>query len=180
MEVYYNLKKSKINTAVALGFFDGVHVAHQKIISKTVEYSKKGLKPCVLTFQQNPRSVVENIKLDLITTTEQKLEIMENMGVELAYILNFNSVMDMLPEYFVTEILHNTLSAKAVFCGFNYRFGKNGAGDTNMLKKFCRRLGIEVFVQSPILYENKPISSTRIRSAIKNKDFKVAGDMLGR
>ena len=79
MEVYYNLEKSEAKTAVALGFFDGVHVAHQRIIKKAVEYSKNGIKSCVLTFSQNPRSIVEKANLDLITTTDQKLKIMENM-----------------------------------------------------------------------------------------------------
>ena len=92
MEIYYNLEKSENPKAVALGFFDGVHIAHQKIIEKTVNYSKKGLTPCVLTFSQNPRSIVENIKLDLITTNEQKLEIMKNMGIQAVYVLDFNDI----------------------------------------------------------------------------------------
>lgn len=178
MEVYYNLEKSVNPKAIALGFFDGVHIAHQKIIEKTVEYSKKGTEPCVLTFLQNPRSIVENIKLDLITTNDQKLKIMENMGIQSVYMLDFNSVRDLSPEDFVAKILHNILNAKAVFCGFNYRFGKNHVGDVNILKKLCERCDIEVFVEPAVTYESKPISSTRIRSVIKSKDFKSAEIML--
>lgn len=178
MEIYYNLEKSKTETAVALGFFDGVHIAHQKIINKAVEYSRRGLKPCVLTFSQNPRAIVENIKLDLITTNEQKLEIMKNIGIQAVYMPDFRDIRDMSPEDFVAKILHDTLNAKAVFCGFNYRFGESGAGDTDTLKKLCKEYNIEVFVQPPILYENKLISSTRIRSAIRNRDFALARNML--
>ncbi len=178
MEIYYNLKKSEISTAVALGFFDGVHIAHRKILERTAKYSRRGLKPCVLTFSQNPRAIVENIKLDLITTNEQKLEIMKNIGIQAVYMLDFNSIRDWSPEEFVSKILCDTLNAKAVFCGFNYRFGESGAGDTDMLKKLCKEYNIEVFVQTPVLYKDKPVSSTRIRSAIKNEDFKLAERML--
>lgn len=178
MKIYYNLEKSENPKSIALGFFDGVHIAHQKIIEKTVSYSKKGLTPCVLTFSQNPRSIVENIKLDLITTNEQKLEIMKNIGIQAVYMPDFNSIRDLSPEAFVGKILNDTLNAKAVFCGFNYRFGKCGAGNTNTLARLCKNFDIEVFVEPPILYGNKPISSTRIRTAIKNKDFALADGML--
>lgn len=178
MEVYYNLEKSEHKTAVALGFFDGVHIAHQRIIEKTVRCAYSGLKPCVLTFSQNPRSVVENKKLDLITTNEQKLKIMASMGVELMYVLNFSDVRNLSPEDFVSKILFDTLNAKAVFCGFNYRFGKYARGDTDKLKRLCQNFGIEVFAEPPILYENEPISSTRIRRALQEKDFEQAKNMM--
>lgn len=180
MEIYYNLKKSEISTAVALGFFDGVHIAHRKILERTAKYSRRGLKPCILTFSQNPRAIVENIKLDLITTNEQKLEIMKNIGIQAVYMPDFNSIRDLSPEAFVGKILNDTLNAKAVFCGFNYRFGKSGSGDTDTLKKLCKEYNVEVFVEPPILYDNKPISSTRIRDAIKNEDFIIAKNMLSR
>ena len=178
MEVYYNLEKSKTKTAVALGFFDGVHIAHQKIIEKTVKYSKNGIKPCVLTFSQNPRAVVENVRLDLITTNKQKLEIMKNMGVEAVYMLDFVAMRELSPEDFVSKILHDTLNAKAVFCGFNYRFGNRGLGNTDTLKKLCKSFDIEVYIEPPVMYKQKPISSTRIRMAIKNKDFELVNDVL--
>ncbi|MBR2735067.1 MAG: hypothetical protein IKE05_02600 [Clostridia bacterium] len=178
MEIYYNLKKSEVSTAVALGFFDGVHIAHRKILERAAKYSRRGLKPCVLTFSQNPRAIVENIKPDLITTNEQKLDIMKNIGIQAVYMPDFNSIRDLSPENFVNKILHDTLNAKAVFCGFNYRFGKSGAGDTDTLKKLCKEYNIEVFVQAPVLYKDKPVSSTRIRSAIKNQDFESVNNML--
>lgn len=178
MKIYYNLEKSENPKAIALGFFDGVHIAHQKIIEKTVNYSKKGLMPCVLTFSQNPRSIVENIKLDLITTNEQKIEIMKNMDVQAVYMPDFDSIRDLSPEDFVREILYDTLNAKAVFCGFNYRFGKCGEGNTDTLRKLCENLDIKVFVEPPVLYEHKPISSTRIRSALRGKNFELANKML--
>ena len=178
MEVYYSLEKSEPPKAIALGFFDGVHIAHQKIIEKTVACSKNGLKPCVLTFSLNPRSVVENTKLDLIITNEQKLKIMEDMGIKAVYMPDFSDICEMSPEDFVAKILHDTLNAKAVFCGFNYRFGKDGAGDTVTLENLCEKFDIDVLVEPPVLYENKPVSSTRIRSAIKNNNLESVKEML--
>ena len=178
MEIYYNLEKSKSQTAVALGFFDGVHLAHKKIISKTVEYSKKDLSPCVLTFSQSPKSIVENIKLDLITTNEQKLKIMKNMGIQSVYMLNFIDICKMSPEDFVTKILNDTLNAKAVFCGFNYRFGRGRVADTEDLKRICKNFNIEVFVEPAVMYGDIPISSTRIRRAIEDKNFELVKSMI--
>ena len=84
----------------------------------------------------------------------------------------------MSPEDFVEKVLHGTLNAKAIFCGFNYRFGKHGAGNVGMLKALCKNFGIEVFIEPPILYQNRPISSTRIRNAIQEKNFELANNML--
>ena len=178
MEIYYNLEKPETDTAVALGFFDGVHIAHQRIIEKTVKCAELGLKPCVLTFLQNPKSIVKNIKLDLITTNEKKLEIIKNIGIQAIYMLDFNSVRDMLPEDFIINIIHNALNAKVVFCGFNYRFGKFGKGNADTLRNICQNFNIEVFVESPVLYADQPISSTRIRSALREKNFELANRML--
>ena len=76
MEVYYSLEKQNNPTVVALGFFDGMHLGHQRIISKTMEYGSDGLKTCVLTFSQSPRSVVENREINLLMTPQQKLSAM--------------------------------------------------------------------------------------------------------
>ena len=178
MEIYYSLIKQNRPTAVALGFFDGMHKGHQKIISKTVEYSKNGLTACVLTFSQSPRSVVENHKVDLLMMPRQKLAAIENMGVDVAYMLDFNGVRFIPPEDFVRDILSGVLNAKIVVCGFNYHFGNGGYADAEELKKLCKNYKIDVFIQPPVTYENQPISSTRIRGAIKNKEFEIAENML--
>lgn len=179
MEVYYSLEKQYKPTVVALGFFDGMHLGHQKIISKTIEYGKDNkFTTCVLTFSQCPRSVVENCTVDLIMTPEQKLSVIENMGIDVAYMLNFNNIKGVTPKKFVKEILYDMLNTKIVVCGFNYHFGSGGYADYEDLRRLCKEYGIDVFVQSPVTYQKEPISSTRIRNAIKNKEYEIVESML--
>ena len=178
MEVYYSLERQNKPTAVALGFFDGMHLGHQKVISKTIEYGGSGLKTCVLTFAQSPRSIVENRTIDLLMGPRQKLSAIQKMGIDTAYMLNFSDIKNMPPENFVKDVLHDMLNAKVVVCGFNYHFGSGGYADADELKRLCNNHKIHVCIVPPVTYENTPVSSTRIRCALKKKEFKMAEDML--
>lgn len=178
MEVYRYLKSQKEPTAVALGFFDGVHLGHQKILLRAVKEAERGLKSCVLTFTQNPRSIVENCGVKLIMSEQEKISRFENIGLDMAYILDFNSIKNLSPEEFVKDILFSVLHAKVAVCGFNYHFGNGGRADSNELTRLCEGVGISVCVVPPALYRGAPISSTRIRNALIAGQTEVAQDML--
>ena len=178
MKVYYSLEKQDNATSVALGFFDGMHRGHQKVISRAVEYGQNNLKTCVLTFAQNPRSVVENYAVQLLMTPEQKLSAIENMGIDIVYMLDFNDIKRITPKGFVKDVLYGVLNAKIVVCGFNYHFGSGGRANAEDLKSLCKNYKIDVRVEPAVTYKNEPISSTRIRNAIKNKEFEIAENML--
>lgn len=179
VELHKTLVNQKKPTAVALGFFDGVHLGHQKILSKTVEYLKFGVKPCVFTFFQNPRSVIEVQKIEYLTTPDEKVEAMEKLGIKAVYMLDFNIIKDVTPEDFVFQVLKKTLNAKFVVCGFNYHFGSGGNANADDLKSLCSQCGIQVYVQPPVYYDGKVISSSRIRKAFKECDGEIAMKMLG-
>jgi riboflavin kinase/FMN adenylyltransferase len=94
--------------------------------------------------------------------------------------IDFSEICNLSPEAFVDEILVKKYNAKALACGFNYRFGKNASGDAETLKRLCAEREIKVTVVEEIDYDEKPISSTRIRKAISDGDMKSAKTMLGR
>lgn len=178
MKIYNILTKQPKSTAVALGFFDGVHLGHQKIISKTVEYKKQRLLPSVITFLQNPQSIIKNQKIEYLLTPEEKLARLEQLGIQLAYILDFNFIKDISAEDFVKYALKEALNAKALVCGFNYHFGRGGTSNVEDLRKMCEKYKIDLHVEPPVFYKGSLISSTRIRETFKIGNIRAAREML--
>lgn len=164
--------------AVALGFFDGLHTAHLSVIEGVLKFREKGFSPAVMLFDQHPKKILSGDKIPLLQQTEKRDAKLQEMGVKPLYTV-FSDIKDLSPEDFVKNILADKFSAGAVVCGFNYRFGKNGAGDSSLLREICARFGIEVVVCPEVLYEGEAVSSTRIRKLIKSGDIEEANKMLG-
>lgn len=180
MKIYTSLQKQNLPLCVALGYFDGVHKGHRKVISKTLKYKSLGLVPSVFTFSGNPRTTLLGIPENRITDNTTKQNILENIGIKILYMIDFKTVCNLSAEEFVRDVLKDTLNAKYVVCGFNYHFGKNGTADANILKKLCSNYGIKTKIIRPVLYKRRPISSTRIREAIINNDENNANKMLNK
>ena len=171
------MKNEKYEGAfVALGTFDGLHMGHKAVItSEKTEYEKN----IALMFNAHPQLLLAGINPGRLITPRKEKEILYSWGVTPEYI-DFNSISSLSPEEFVDEILINKYNARSVACGFNYRFGKNASGDAETLKRLCAEREVKVTVVEEIDYDEKPISSTRIRKAISDGDMKSAKTMLGR
>ncbi len=178
MKIYTSLQKQNLPLCVALGYFDGVHKGHRKVISKTLKYKSLGLIPSVLTFTENPRATLSGTPENRITDNIEKQNILENMGTEILYMVDFRTICNLTAEEFIKNVLKDTLNAKCVICGFNYHFGKNGTADASMLKKICSNYEIKTKIIRPVLYKRRPISSTRIRHALLHNDEFDAKKML--
>ena len=177
MKCYQDLQTPEGELAAALGSFDGLHLGHRQVIGNTL--SAPGLRPAVITFQQNPSVSLQKKPVTLLTTNEQKLALLEEMGVEVVYLLSFEQIRDMEPEDFV-EALYRVCRVRALSCGFNFRFGKNGRGDAGLLKELCREKGISLSVTPPVSVAGETVSSTRIRACLEQGDVQQAGQLLGR
>lgn len=177
MKCYQDLQTPEGELAAALGSFDGLHLGHRQVIGNTL--SAPGLRPAVITFQQNPLVSLQKKSVPLLTTNEQKLALLEEMGVEVVYLLPFEQIRNMEPEDFV-EALYRVCRVRALSCGFNFRFGKNGRGDAGLLKELCREKGIELSVTPPVSVAGETVSSTRIRACLEQGDVQQAGQLLGR
>lgn len=166
-------------TAVALGFFDGIHRGHTKVISAAVQAARQqGLIPCVFTFSPpgkgGPKPVGE-----LIQTDEVKQYILERMGVRQIFRPPFEEFRDLTPEEFVRKVLAERFQARVVACGENFHFGKNAAGNAKLLCQLGQEYGIEVIVV-PLERENgEVISSTLIRKALRDGEIETANRLLG-
>ena len=163
-------------TSVALGRFDGVHLAHKKVIEAAVGFEHT--LPTVFTFEQSPHGVLTGDMVYSLQTLKQRRDMIESLGVQLYVCPNFNDVRDMLPEEFVL-MLKERLNVKHISCGFNFTFGKYGKGNAAVLKEICAKYDIALSVAAPIESNGEPVSSSAIRRFIENGDMQQASDMLG-
>lgn len=129
----------KLNTAVALGFFDGLHKGHRRVILSAVEQKKNGLLPVCFTFAQSPKEVLGKSPSGALMTTEDKLKTLESLGIEHTFSPDFKKLMNMSAKDFVEKIIFGNLNAKFVVCGFNYRFGKTARAILSCSKSFVTR-----------------------------------------
>ena len=178
MQNFFEIFHENNGTAVALGFFDGLHQGHRNIISLAVKEKENGLTAVCLTFLQSPKSVLTHTDSNALMSDSDKLKTLEKLGIDHTIQLDFKKIMNMTAKDFFKEILLDNLNAKKLFCGFNYRFGKNGEGDVQMLKTLCDSHGIELNVLPAKQNNGEVVSSTLIRSLIAEGDVKKANELL--
>lgn len=166
---------------IALGFFDGVHKGHQAVIKKAKQIAdENGEKSAVLTFDPHPSVVLSQTRkaVHYLTPLDEKLEKIEQLGIDIVYVVRFTAAFaDLSPEQFVEDYLVK-LNAHHVVAGFDYSYGKKGAGKMEEMASYAKSRFDVTIVNKQEAFEEK-ISSTKIRSAIENGDLDTANDLLG-
>ena len=169
----------KSPTSIAIGSFDGLHAGHRKLIESVVE--EKNFTPTIASFWPHPREILygeTRLRLDL---PEEKLPILEDLGIEQLVLIPFDKKLSKLSaNNFIKNILINQLQAKSISVGANFRFGFKRSGDINTIKFATQNLDIKLKIIS-ILEDNKGrISSSRIRDLLQKSDLKNAYKILNR
>lgn len=165
------------NAVIALGFFDGVHIAHRELIKTTVEIGKKeNLSPTVFTFTAEGEIKSGTQRL---YSTDERLEILSELGIENVILVNFKDIAGLEAEDFVTKSLIEHFGAKAVVAGYNFRFGKGARGNRDMLTSLMSQSGLKAYITEEITFDNKTISSTLIRSCLLEGEVDTARRLLG-
>ena len=113
-----------------------------------------------------------------LLSTEDKHALIHSLGVEYYLTPDFEAIKALSPEEFVRGIVENC-HARALFCGENFTFGAKAAGTPELLRTLCAPLGVEVVVVPMAQFEEKPVSSTRIRTALEGGGYPAANAMLG-
>lgn len=179
---HINCPSSAKNSVVALGNFDGVHIGHKAIIEKTLEIAKsKGIPSAVMSFEPHPVSFFKpDIKPFRITPLPRKQEILENMGVDILFALDFNLEFSNLSAAdFVENILVSGLAVKHVVIGYDFIFGHKRSGNADFLKKSSEKHGFGFTQLEAIKNDGKIYSSTRIREFIRTGEIESAEELLG-
>lgn len=178
MKLYRSLEMSAGPTAVALGYFDGVHLAHQQVIKIATAHKKDDLIPTVLTFRMD-QAIPKKAGLKEILTDEEKIDVLDKFGVEQVYIPLFSQMVDYDATDFFNEVLVKRLQAKVLVCGFDYAFGKNAQGNVALLQKLCNQNDIQLVVIEPYELDGQLVSSTHIRELLLEGNIEETNRMLG-
>jgi len=172
------------NAIATIGNFDGIHVGHQQIMNKLIQEARpQNRKAIVITFEPHPKMVLHpDIKpFYLITTHDEKMHLLEKLGVDAVVLLEFNrEFAKMTAESFIHDLLWDKLRVHKILIGHNYRFGNDKKGNDVYLKEFGQLLGFEVEVIQAITVGDLVVSSTRTRDVILDGRMKEAAQLLGR
>ncbi len=171
------------DSAVTVGFFDGVHRGHQSVIRRMVGVARqRGLRPVTVTFDRHPREVLtpEDVPA-LLTTLGRKRGLIEAMGVETLLVLEFDERFSRWPpEEFVARVLVDGLRAEHATVGANFTFGHRAMGDVRTLTDLGQARGFSVEGVTLLEIEGRPVSSTSIREALADGDLSWPTQALGR
>ncbi|HTE30521.1 MAG TPA: bifunctional riboflavin kinase/FAD synthetase [Chryseolinea sp.] len=185
MKIYHGIDDfTRLNCAVVTsGTFDGVHVGHQKILSRLKEVALKcNGETVVITFWPHPRLVLhpEDTTLKLLNTFEEKAELLKANGVQHLVRIPFTKEFSQLSsEQFITTILVDTIGTKKLVIGYDHHFGKNREGSFEQLKRNAPAYGFEVEEIPRQDIDHIVVSSTKIRKALEEGDVETANHFLG-
>lgn len=169
--------------ALAIGNFDGVHLGHQALLAETKRQATvKNVTPSALTFDPHPAVVVAPERTpELISTVEQRLELLAANGAERILVLPFTqAVAHLSPRDFVSRILCGDLATRAVVVGESFRFGYKQAGTAQSLKALGEEFGFASQFVRPVAWRREIISSSAIRRYLSNGNVSRAARFLGR
>ena len=179
IEDFRNIK----NPVVTTGTFDGVHLGHQKIISRLIDVAKEEQGETVLlTFYPHPRMVLfpDDNELKLLNTQQEKIRLLEKYGIDHLIIYPFTKEFSRLTSVeFVRNILVNSIQTKRLVIGYNHHFGRNREGSFEHLKEFGPVYGFDVEEIPAKDIDHIEISSTKIRQALQAGEVEVAATYLG-
>lgn len=168
-------------SAIAIGYFDGVHLGHRRVIQKAIDAAKaNGLQSAVMTFDPHPREILGRSGYTrYLTPLDDKLEQLEKMGVDTVYVMKFDiPFSSVYPEDFIQECLM-PLQAKHIVVGFDFTFGYKGMGTALTLQEMSQgRYTYDIV--APVNRMGERVSSTIIREYLHNGDVEQARHFLGR
>ncbi len=174
-------RKKPAHIILTVGFYDGIHKGHQKILTQLVEDANlKGGKSCVVSFSSHPSEYFSRRPLPLLTTGEEKEKILAELGIDLVFMLPFTSRFASLSPHSFMKQLSNNLGIQEVVVGEDFVFGKDRKGDVGWLKEAENEFGYKLKVVPVLKVEKKKLSSSLIREWLKEGKIEKAKQWLGR
>lgn len=172
------------NSIVTVGTFDGVHLAHQKIIGKAVELAKKrNGRSVVVTFEPHPREVLVTASLDmkLLTTLQERQELCEHLGVDWLVVIEFNKAFSQQSfRDFYVKYLIGCIGISVIVEGYDHHWGRNREGNIEALVQLGKEYEFEVVHINQFRHNGIPVNSSMIRNELLNGSVEVGAGFLGR
>lgn len=172
---------SDIKRAIALGFFDGVHIGHGALLEKTKERAaQSGASPAVLSFDVHPDNLVFGRETPLINSAEDRTDVIRRIyGIDDVVFLHFNRALMEMPWREFIENIISQLNIGWIVVGHDFCFGYKGEGTARRLKDYCLAHDIGCDIIPPVMLDGRVVSSTYIRSLIAQGDMEQARRYLG-
>jgi riboflavin kinase/FMN adenylyltransferase len=177
------LREPLQKSCLTIGNFDGVHLAHQKLLQRVVETARPlGAVAAAITFEPHPvKFLAPEYAPKLLTPLDHKIQLVERQGIDLLLVLPFTRELAHLsPLEFVREILVKPLRVASVHVGPNFRFGYRQSGDTEVLRELACQEGFHLEIVPLVEVRGERVSSTRIRELLVAGRVDTAGRLLGR
>lgn len=168
-------------TVAAIGFFDGIHQGHQKVIHTAVKKAKENnMESAVITFHPHPTVVLRNAQnVKYITPLREKQSILQKMDVDRVYIIKFNKELSQLPPQDFVDHFIIGLNIRHIVAGFDYTYGHKGAGNMTMMQEQTRDK-FDITVIDKVERDHEKVSSTKIRELMKSGDMPRVNKLLQR
>ena len=184
MKLHTDFKKFDARKpVVTIGTFDGVHLGHQKVISRLKEIAAKyGGETVIFTFHTHPRLVTapDETNLRLLTTLKEKTKLFEKYGIDHLVVYPFDKKFSELSYTdFVEKILVKKMGTHCLVVGYDHKFGKNREGGFDYLKKCADKFKFNIERLDALLMDEESVSSTKIRNALQNGKIEKANHYLG-
>ena len=181
MEYLHSLFDTKLNenTAITVGKFDGVHKGHHLLAEDIISKKNEGLKSCLITFTNSPRQTLNSDHSPSLITNKERVFMLEHSGLDYLIECPFDEcLMNTSPEDFI-KFLCDNLNMKYMVSGSDFTFGKNGAGNSTLLKELSSVFGFEYNEIEKIKRNDRDISSSYIREELTEGHIDVVNEMLG-
>jgi riboflavin kinase/FMN adenylyltransferase len=183
VENLHGLPPQADGAAITVGTFDGVHRGHWSVLQRLCETARSdGLLSLLVTFDPHPLKIVRpDVAPRLLTTANEKKEILTLSGIDYAVFLNFSRTLSLyLPEEFIRDVLLKRFGLRRLVVGYDHGFGRDRSGDVELMREIGERHGFDVEVMGPVLMNDEAISSSRIRAALESGEVEKAARGLGR
>jgi len=178
-----SLEKPLERSVLTVGNFDGLHLGHRRIMATVTGRARAfGGEAAVYTFEPHPRKVLQPDRAPrLLTTLEQKLELFDAAGVDVAIVESFDREFAKLPaERFVREVLFERIAPLEVYVGYDFRYGRDREGSMRTLTELGPHLGFAVTIVPELKLGSRDVNSTRIRELLEQGNVSEAALLLGR
>jgi riboflavin kinase/FMN adenylyltransferase len=167
--------------ALTIGKFDGVHAGHGRLLREVVEIAReRGLQPAAMTFHPHPACVVAPGRVPRpLMTLEERCDRMKDLGIQQLFILEFTAdVARLSPQEFVASFVTETMRARVVAVGGNFRFGHKQSGDPQLLRRLGEQHGFETRLIAPLKRRGMMVSTSAIRARLEAGEVALAARLL--
>ena len=179
MQIYEQLTYIN-NTSLALGFFDGLHLGHRVVLKNAIKIAQKEkTSSTVITFKNHPLNVLFDQNIEQILTIDEKLRLLNKIGVDNVVLLDFKDISGMLAEDYIQNILVKYFSPIAITTGFNHTFGYKKQGTSKLLKSDEQKYGYKYYEVPPFVIDGDVVSCSVIRNKLQLGNFIEANKLLG-